>query len=259
MLLAVDIGNSATKFGVFEGERLLSKFSIHTIRDADVSLISEKIAGRLNQPFHSAIIASVVPELDAVMRDYLRDEHKTEPTFIDHGFDFGLRVTYEPLTSLGIDRLVNASAAATLYGMPCIVCSFGTATTIDAVSSDGEYLGGIIAPGMKVMAKALNLAAAKLPEVEIVKPANVLGDTTAASIRSGVYFGYVALVEGLIEKISKNLKLTQPDKATKGSTLYVVATGGYAETVAAEVSALNIVNTNLTLEGLRLLFERRVS
>jgi type III pantothenate kinase len=259
MLLAVDIGNSSTKFGVFEGEKLLSKFSIPTNRMADTSQVSEAIAGRLSQTVGSAIVASVVPELDRVMRDYLQVEYEIEPVFVDHSFDFGLKVSYEPLTSLGIDRLVNASAAAKLYGKPCIVCSFGTAVTIDAVSPDGEFLGGIIAPGMKVMAKALNLAAAKLPEVEIAKPQTVLGDSTVASIRSGIYFGYVGLVDGLIDRIAKSTRFSRPGNERDAFTLNVVATGGFAETVAAEVSAISIVNANLMLEGLRLLFENRLS
>ena len=112
MLLAVDIGNSSTKFGVFEGENLLSKFSIPTIRNANASQVSEAIAGRLSQTVGSAIVASVVPELDRVMRDCLQDEYEIKPLFVDHSFNFGLKVSYEPLTSLGIDRLVNASAAA---------------------------------------------------------------------------------------------------------------------------------------------------
>src|SRR6266498_2608674 len=134
MLLAVDIGNSSTKFGSFDGEDLISKFSILTIRDAGALSVSDAVGGRLNQTFDAAIIASVVPEMDQPIREYLQLKRNIDPVFIDHSFNFGLKINYEPITSAGIDRLVNAAAAATKYGKPCIVCSFGTATTIDAVS-----------------------------------------------------------------------------------------------------------------------------
>ena len=251
MLLVVDIGNSSTKLGVFEGDRLVSRIAIKTKRKAGASYISDEIDGRLTQPIESAVIASVVPEMEQPVREYLQLEHNIDPLFVDHSFDLGLKVNYEPLTAVGIDRLVNASAAASIYGTPCIVCSFGTATTIDAVSADGQYLGGVIAPGMQTMAKALHLAASKLPEIEIEKPDVVLGTTTAGSIRSGIFFGYTGMVGSLIERVANNA-----DRRRKGSGPNIVATGGFAYIVAAEISAISAVNENLTLEGLRLLFEK---
>jgi type III pantothenate kinase len=245
MLLAVDIGNSSTKFGSFDGENLVSKFSIQTDRDAGAAFISDEVAGRLNQTFEAVIVASVVPEVRPALREYLQLEHNIDPIFVDHDFDFGLKINYEPITSAGIDRLVNASAASAKYGKPCIVCSFGTATTIDAVSKDGEFLGGIIAPGMRTMVKALHIAASKLPEVEIEKPETVLGHSTVASIRSGIFYGYIGLVEGLISRIRSILPPAP-----------VIATGGFAGTVATEVETIEIVDNDLTLDGLRMLYLR---
>jgi type III pantothenate kinase len=256
MLLAVDIGNSSTKFGIFDGEDLVSKFSIHTNRDAGAAFISDEVARRLNQTFEAAIVASVVPEMEPALREYLRLEPNIDPVFVDHYFDFGLKINYKPITAAGIDRLVNASAAAAKYGKPCIVCSFGTATTIDVVSKDEEFLGGIIAPGMQAMVKALHIATSKLPEVEIEKPENLLGNSTVDSIRSGVFYGYVAMVEGLIARISKSYAFTREAITAEAVTLTVAATGGLAEVIAPEIDAITIVNRDLTLEGLRMLYLR---
>jgi type III pantothenate kinase len=251
MLLAVDIGNSATKFGVFHGSTLVSKISIPSSRTAGAAYVADEIRGRLTHTFTAAIVASVVPEMDQPVREYLQLEHNIDPIFVDHDFDFALTIKYEPLTSLGIDRLVNAAAAASLYQTPCVVCSFGTATTIDVVSADREYLGGVIAPGMGMMASALHLATSKLPLVKIERPESILGLSTDASIRSGIFYGYAGMVEGLIARIIRSSPF-------EGTAANLVATGGNAETIAAEVAAIDTVNPNLTLEGLRILFEKHV-
>lgn len=251
MLLAIDIGNSSTKFGVFDGRELVSRIVFSTSRTAGASYIADEIAGRLRHEVHAAIIASVVPEMDQPIREYLQLEHNIDPVFVDHDTDFGLKISYRPITALGIDRLVNAFAGASLYGKPCIVCSLGTATTIDAVGGDG-YLGGIIAPGIQTMAKALHLATSKLPEVAITRPETVLGNSTAGSIRSGIFYGYVEMVDGLIGRIVQDVGF-----ATEAEGLNIVATGGSAEAVAAEIPAITRVDPNLVLEGLRLLFEKQ--
>jgi type III pantothenate kinase len=142
---------------------------------------------------------------------------------------------------------VNAFAAAEKYGGPCIVCSFGTATTIDVVNSDREFIGGIIAPGMGLMAEALHLKTSKLPRVEIQRPESVIGNSTVASIQSGIYYGYIGLVEGIIPRMTGEL----------GETATVIATGGYASMIASETDAIDTVDENLTLEGLRLIHKRQ--
>jgi type III pantothenate kinase len=243
MLLAVDIGNSLIKFGVFDEDSLVSKFSIPTNRDYAPDDIANAVGNKIDRQVTDAVACSVVPQIDDAISEFIKRSFNVDTRFIDNTFNFGLKVNYQPLNSLGADRLVNASAAVAKYGKPCIVCSLGTATTIDAVSDRGEFLGGVIAPGMQIMARAIHLATAKLPEVEIFKPASILGNSTIESIRSGGFYGYVGLVEGLIERIAAALPYTAK----------TVATGGFAAIVAAESSAIDIVDENLTLKGLRLL------
>src|SRR6188768_475522 len=170
MLLAVDIGNSAIKFGLFDGDELTSKFSIPTKRDATSDEIQLAVDDRLSESIGAAMVCSVVPEIDASMKDFLRSITNSDPVFVNNSFDSGLKINYEPLDSLGTDRLVNAFAAVEKDGAPCIVCSLGTATTIDVVNANREFLGGIIAPGIDAMAEAIQMKAPRLPRVEITKP-----------------------------------------------------------------------------------------
>ncbi len=244
MLLAVDVGNSAIKFGLFDGATLSSKFSIPTIRDASADEIKLAVGDKLPTSVDSAIVCSVVPDVEDELRLFLRAATDAEPILVTNSFDFGLKINYEPLESLGTDRLVNAFAAVEKYGAPVIVCSFGTATTIDVVSADREFIGGIIAPGMDAMAEALHLRAPRLPEIDVSQPGNLIGNSTATSIQSGVYNGYVAMVEGLLEKI----------QSETGSERIVV-TGGNATEVTVSGGVEVIVDPNLILYGLRLLFE----
>src|SRR5688572_7955862 len=167
MLLAVDIGNSAIKFGLFEDETLTSKFSIPTKRDSTGDEIRIAVDGRLSGSIDAAMVCSVVGEIEPTITSFLRETTGVEPTFVNNSFDFGLKINYQPLDSLGTDRLVAAFAAVEKFGAPCIVCSLGTATTIDMVNEDHEFLGGIIAPGLDAMAEALHLKAPRLPKVEM--------------------------------------------------------------------------------------------
>lgn len=239
MLLAVDIGNSFTKFGLFDGETPTSKFSIPTKRDSTVGEIKLAIGDRLPDTIGSAIVCSVVPELEAPIRAFLQEVKDVRPVFVNNSFNFGLRINYEPLESLGTDRLVAAYAAVEKYGSPAIVCSLGTATTIDVVSADGEFLGGMIAPGLDTMADALHLKAAKLPRVTIRRPERLFGNSTVESIQSGVYYGYVEMVRGLIARCASGL-----DRPLK------IVTGGNAGLVDGIADA---TDPDLVLTGLRLL------
>ena len=250
MLLAIDIGNSSIKFGVFDGASLVDKFLIQTKRDSTIEELLFDQLKYVEDRFplvDSSIVSSVVPEIDKIVQQACGKVLNLTPVFIDHKFDFGLKINYEPITAVGTDRLINASAAADKHGKPVIVCSFGTATTIDAVNVSGEYLGGAIAPGMNTLAEALHLKTSKLPHVEIEKPESVFGNTTVDSIRSGVFFGYVGLVDGIIRRMSDEL-CDQPK---------VIATGGFARLVSENTDLINIVDENLMLDGLRILFERR--
>jgi len=235
MLLAVDIGNSAIKFGLFEGDKLTSKFSIPTKRNATADDIKLAVGDRLSNSIDDVIVCSVVPDIEESMGSFLSSVTSADPVFINNSFDFGLKINYDPLDSLGTDRLVNAFAAVEKYGVPCIVCSLGTATTIDVVNADREFLGGIIAPGLDAMAEALVLGAPRLPKVAAEKPENLVGNSTADSIQSGIYNGYVAMVEGLLEKISSEFGIEK-----------TILTGGNAKALSG-----GIVEGDLMLIGLR--------
>lgn len=244
MLLAIDIGNSSTKFGIFDGEALLHKFSIQTKRDYTVEeLLFDRLKLHEQQfiqvDIDTCVVASVVPEMNGVVAQVCSELFKIKPRFVDSTWDFGFSINYDPPTAAGVDRLVNCFAAVTKYGSPVVACSFGTATTIDVVNESDEYIGGIIAPGMATMAKALQIATSKLPNVSIEKAVAVIGKTTETSIRSGIVNGHISMVEGLLKRIGDGGK--------------VVATGGFARLIAAETTVIDVVDDNLTLEGLRLL------
>jgi type III pantothenate kinase len=246
MLLAVDIGNSSIKFGVFESENLTTKFSIPTQRDYTLDEIAREVGDRLQLPIDAAIGCSVVPEVESAVTKFISDTFDFDFRFLRSTDNLGLTINFNVETT-GTDRLVNSFAAAEKYGTPCIVVSFGTATTIDVVSRVREYLGGLIAPGMKVSAKALSIAASKLPEAKIFKPKNVIAQTTETAIQSGIVYGQIAMVEGLLKRVMSEL----------GHDAKVVATGGFAELVATDVPSIIAVDNDLTLDGLRVIHQTR--
>ena len=244
MLLAIDIGNTLTKFGLFKNNSLVEKTTISTVRYQT----ADEINSQTNfQNIEAIIVSSVVPQIKDAYRKYAEKFFNLAPVFVANDFDFGLKIKYDAPEKLGVDRIVAAFAAVEKFGKPCVVGDFGTATTIDAVNGDGEYLGGAIAPGIKIFAESLFQKTAQLPNIEIVKPEKVIGDSTVKSIQSGVYFGYVGLVDGIIEQIVAELA----DKPR------VVATGGFAELIAAESKRIETVDENLMLEGLNLIYERQ--
>ncbi|MGH9948688.1 MAG: type III pantothenate kinase [Pyrinomonadaceae bacterium] len=255
MLLAIDIGNSLIKFGVFEDGKLIDKFSIATKRDYHSDELHfdrlEFTEGKFLK-IDSVVVSTVVPELIDVVRVASQTQFNVTPVFVDQSADFGLKIEYDPPNSVGIDRLINAFAAVHKYGKPVIVCSFGTATTIDAVNANAEFIGGIIAPGMKTMSDALHEKAAQLPAVQIEKPLRLIGNSTESAIRSGVFNGHIAMVEGLVSRFLS-------DKAVTGSAkkrAKVIATGGFAKLIAKEVKSIDESDENLTLEGLELIAGR---
>ena len=246
MLLAVDIGNSSIKFGVYDGETLLSKFSIPTSHDSTVDYLKSAIGSDMDDPISSAIVCSVVPDLNGALAAFVKSSLNIDALFVTNYFPFGLKINYEPVEAAGTDRLVNAFAALENYGVPCIVCSFGTATTIDVVNKDRELLGGLIAPGMATMAKALRLNTAKLPEIEIKPHDSAINRTTETSIRAGIIYSQVGLVESTVARI----------RAEIGGDPRVIATGGFASMIAESTSVIEIVDENLLLDGLRVLYSR---
>lgn len=243
MLLAIDIGNSATKFGVFEGERLVKRFACPTIRGKSAAEIWETIAPELDFHIARVVVSSVVNEVTDAFARLSIENFNCDPTVVDSGFDFGLEIDYDPPSHAGTDRLVAAAAAAAKYGKPCVVCSLGTATTVDAVTRDGRFIGGAIAPGISTLSEALFLKTSKLPRVGLARPARAVGRTTADCIASGIYFGYVGLVRELIARVNAEL----------GKPATVVATGGFLNLVAADIGSIDIADENLILEGLRMI------
>jgi type III pantothenate kinase len=245
MLLAIDIGNSLIKFGVFDGDELIDKFSIATRRDYRADELHFDRLQYSDGKFlkiDRTIVSTVVPDLVGVVREASQTQFKVTPVFVDHNADFGLVNKYDPPESVGIDRLVNASAAVEKYGTPVIVCSFGTATVIDAVSSKGEFLGGVIAPGAKMMAASLHEQTAQLPAVEIAMPERLIGNSTIEAMRSGVVNGQIAMADGLIKRLASEL----------GTKPRVIATGGFAQLIANTIKTVSVIDENLTLDGLRL-------
>lgn len=245
MLLAVDIGNSAIKFGVFDQNGLISKFSIPTDRDIAADQLKQQIDDRIGLPINAAIACSVVPELDDEVASFIKDSFHTETQFVRSTDDMRLTINF-PVTTTGADRLVNSFAASEKYGMPCVVISFGTATTIDVINAKREYLGGLIAPGMKASAQALARAASKLPEIELEKPPRVIAQTTKTAIQSGIVYGHIAMVKGLLKRVKSEIN----------DVPIIVATGGFARLLATEIKEIQIVDDDLTLNGLRLLHDR---
>lgn len=246
MLLAVDIGNSRTKFGVFAGEKLVFKFAITTEREQTAAEIFEQIKKLAQHDFEALIISSVVPPLKKSYEELAENFCRTNAIFVTRDFDGGLKNLYATPETLGIDRFITAFAAAEKYGAPCIACGFGTATTIDFVTKNKEFAGGIIAPGMQTMTDSLFQKTAKLPKVEIEKPESIFGKTTVSAIQAGIFYGYIGLVEGILRKMIEE----------SGERPKIVATGGFAELIAENCELIETVDENLMLEGLRKIYEK---
>jgi type III pantothenate kinase len=249
-LLAVDVGNTNTVLGLFENGKLQRHWRLTTRRDATSDEIALSVQGLLGQRAEAeplqTIVASVVPSLGFPIRQAFRQIFGTEPLFIEPGIKTGMPILYEVPQEVGADRIVNAVAAHDKLGGPCIVVDFGTATTFDVVSERGEYLGGVIVPGIAISAEALFEKAARLWRVEIRRPERVVGRTTSASIQSGLYFGYLSLVDGVIDRIAREI----------GGKPRVIATGGLAELFGSGSERIEEVDLLLTLTGLLLIHER---
>ena len=252
MLLVIDAGNSNFKFGVFRGVDLVAHWRLLT----DPTRTAEEYRAELRNQFElgaidpkeieGVAIASVVPPLNEALTLMVQERFGLTPLFVDHTSDTGLKILYDSPSQLGADRIVDAVAAVAKYGAPCIVVDFGTATTFNAVNAAREYLGGVIAPGVMISAEALFSRTAKLPRVEIKEPEKVIATSTIGAIQSGLYYGYVGLVDRVLEKMI----------AEMGSTPRVIATGGMAQTIAEASRFIESVDTTLTLDGLRIVYDR---
>jgi type III pantothenate kinase len=251
MLLAIDIGNTDTTLGVFDGEELRATWhlatSIHRMADEYAALLLNLMRQQgLDIPDIKAIaLCSVVPPLISTFDELFQRYFHISPLVVGAGVKTGVRIRMDNPKEVGADRIVNAAAAHHLYGGPVIVADLGTATTFDTVSKEGDYLGGAIAPGIFTAAEALFTRAAMLHRVELTRPKRAIGTNTIAAMQSGIIFGYVGLVEGMVARIQQEL----------GEKAKVVATGGYASLIAKETNIFDEVNPDLTLIGLRLIYE----
>lgn len=251
MLLAVDIGNTETTLGVFSGEGLRATWHtatvIHRTVDEQAALLSNLLdsQGLDSNDIKGVALCSVVPPLTAIYEEMFRRYFNISPMVVRAGIKTGVRILMDNPKEVGADRIVDAAAAHHLYGGPIIIVDLGTATTFDTVSKEGDYLGGAIAPGIVSAAEAMFHRAAMLPYVELVRPDRVIGTNTIDAMKSGIVFGYVSLVEGMVARIQKEL----------GAKTRVIATGGFAELIARETKAIDEVNPDLTLIGLRLIYQ----
>jgi len=251
MLLTVDIGNTNITIGVFDDNKLKATWrvatGVHRMPDEYASLLLSLFdrQGIAASQITDAILCSVVPPLVGVFEEVCRRYMKVSPLVVEAGVKTGVQICMDNPREVGADRIVNAVAAHQLYGGPVIVIDLGTATTFDVVSKEGDYLGGAIAPGIAIATEALFTKTAVLPRVELTHPKRAIGRSTVAAMQSGVVFGYAGLIEGIVSRIQQEL----------GDKAKVVATGGYAELLARETPVIEVVNADLTLVGLRLIYE----
>ena len=255
MLLVIDVGNSNTSLGVYRGDELIAhwRLTTHAVRTVDEYGVHARslfaLAGIDFKAIDAIAIASVVPPLNYTLEKMAGDYFHLTPLFIDHSTDTGLTILYEPASDVGADRIVDAVAAIRKYGAPCIVVDFGTATTFNAINSLGQYLGGVITPGILISSEALFTRTAKLPRVDIKRPQKVIGSSTITAMQSGLYYGYAGLVDGVLHRMISEL-------GSEYRPPRVIATGGLAQLIATGSEVIELVDDTLTLEGIRLVYER---
>ncbi len=253
MLVVMDVGNTNIVLGLYEGKTLLNQWRLST----DINRTSDEYGMFMASYFNheklnigeveDVIIASVVPPTMYSVENAVRKYFKVEPIIIGPGVKTGINIKTENPREVGADRIVNAAAACGIYGGPLIIVDFGTATTFCAVSSKNEYLGGAISPGIKISADALFNKAAKLPRIELLKPETVIGKNTVISMQSGVVYGYVGQVDYIVNRMKKEMQ---------EENIKVIATGGLARLIASESQTIQHINAHLTLEGLRMIYEK---
>lgn len=252
MLLVVDIGNSHTVFGIYDGEHLVADWRFSTHHGRTVDEWAAEVAGILSikevsrTTVDAAIMSSVVPPLTGTLAEMIQSFFGIEPLNVGPGIKTGVKILYDNPLEVGADRIVNSVAALARVGGPVIVVDLGTATTFDAITAGGEYLGGIIVPGLQISADSLFARAAKLPRVEVRRPPRLIGRNTVHSIQSGLYFGYSCMINGVLDLM----------RAEMEGDPRVIVTGGLARSLAPDLKGITMIDPHLTLEGLRLIHHK---
>ena len=256
MLLTLDISNTTIKAGVFRGEKIVADWRFATERHKltdEYAMLLLSLFQASGVPASEVIgvsISCVVPPLRSVFDQFARQYLHVEPIIVGPGVKTGVKLAVDNPREVGADRVVNALATHRLYGGPAIAIAFGTATVFDCISAEGEYVGGAIAPGMVVALESLARSAAQLYQVELVRPPKAIGKNTAHTMQSGMVLGYAGLVEGLVSRLRRELAGSDARKKVT-----VIATGGLAEVIAPETDAIDVIDQQLTLQGLRLIYE----
>ena len=249
-LLVVDVGNTNIVLGIYRGEDLLGSWRLATARERtsdEYGILARQLVGEaLHTNLEGAIVGSVVPPLNQAIASMMEKYFGIDAMFVEPGVRTGIAIQVDNPQEVGADRIINCVAAHEAYGGPTVIVDFGTATTFDLVTADARYVGGVIAPGLNISAEALFARAARLPRVDIRKPEHVIGTNTVVNMQSGIYYGYLGLVDGIIGRIKKEVR----------GIKHVVATGGLASLFAEESAHIDDVDGDLTLKGLKLIYER---
>ncbi len=252
MLLLVDVGNTNIVFGIYDKDALVSSFRMSSQADRSLDemgvLILQFLALKQVKPqeIEDIMVASVVPQIMYPLCKALKSYVGREPIVVDGSMDLGMQNKYDNPKEVGADRLVNAVAAKELYGCPCIIVDFGTATTFCAIDKNGDYLGGSILPGIKISLDALFAKTAKLPKIEIEDPGKIIGTNTVTSMQSGIFYGYVGSVDYIVEQMARELE----------GDVKVIATGGLSSLISTKSKTIQTIDRKLTLTGLKLIYDR---
>ncbi|HET8798218.1 MAG TPA: type III pantothenate kinase [Thermoanaerobaculia bacterium] len=249
-ILVVDLGNTNIVLGAYRGDELLNSWRLATARERtadEYGILARQLVGDPRElALEGAIVASVVPPLNSAMTFMIQKYFGIDPLFVEPGVKTGIAIHVDNPLEVGADRIVNCAAAHHTYGGPTVIVDFGTATTFDVVTENAEFVGGVIAPGLNISAEALFARAARLPRVDLRKPDHVIGTNTVVNMQSGIYFGYLGLVDGILARIKREVP-----KLKK-----VVATGGLAPIFADDSEHIDEVDAELTLKGLKIIYDR---